>query len=44
MRRNLDKAKDFAHRHGVPKYYTDAAELTNDPEVNAIYIATPFFT
>jgi predicted dehydrogenase len=41
MRRNLDKAKDFAHRHGVPKYYTDAAELTNDPEVNAIYIATP---
>ncbi|HEV8270989.1 MAG TPA: Gfo/Idh/MocA family oxidoreductase [Chitinophagaceae bacterium] len=41
MRRNLDKVKDFAHRHGVPKYYTDAAELTNDLEVNAIYIATP---
>ena len=41
MRRNLDKAKDFAQRHGVPKYYVDAAELINDAEVNAVYIATP---
>ena len=41
MRRNLDKAKDFAQRHGVPKYYADAAELVNDAEVNAVYIATP---
>lgn len=41
MRRNGDKAKDFALRHGVPKYYNDAAELINDPEVNAIYISTP---
>lgn len=41
MRRNLDKAKDFAKRHGVPKYYGDAAELINDAEVNAVYIATP---
>jgi len=41
MRRNFDKAKDFAQRHGVSKYYGDAAELINDPEINAIYIATP---
>ena len=41
MRRNFDKAKDFAQRHGVPKFYADAAELINDKEVNAIYIATP---
>ena len=41
MRRNLVKAKDFAQRHGVPKYYAEAAELINDKEVNAIYIATP---
>ena len=41
MRRTPDKAKDFAQRHGVPKYYSDATELINDPEVNAIYIATP---
>ena len=41
MRRNSDKAKDFAQRHGVPKYYNDATELINDKEVNAVYIATP---
>ncbi len=41
MRRNVEKAKDFAQRHGVPNYYADAAELINDRAVNAIYIATP---
>lgn len=41
MRRNADKAKDYAERHNVPKWYSDADALMNDPEVNAIYIATP---
>jgi len=41
MRRNADKAKDYAERHGVPKWYADADALINDPEVNAVYIATP---
>ncbi|SHE74805.1 Gfo/Idh/MocA family protein [Pedobacter caeni] len=41
MRRDGAKAADYAFRHGVPKWYTDAEELINDPEVNAIYIATP---
>jgi predicted dehydrogenase len=41
MRRNAEKAADFAQRHNVPKWYTDADALINDPEVNAIYIATP---
>lgn len=41
MRRNGLKAKDFAARHGVHKWYDDASELINDPDVNAIYIATP---
>ncbi|NJB72413.1 putative dehydrogenase [Saonia flava] len=41
MRRNAEKAKDFAERHNVPKWYNDANELINDPDVNAIYIATP---
>lgn len=41
MRRNAGKAKDFAARHGVPKFYSDADELINDNEVNAVYIATP---
>lgn len=41
MRRDEYKVKDYAERHGVPKWYTDAVELLHDPEVNAIYIATP---
>ena len=41
MRRNAHKAQDYAGRHGVPKWYDDADLLINDPEVNAIYIATP---
>lgn len=41
MRRDAEKAKDFAQRHAVSKYYSDAAELINNKEVNAIYIATP---
>jgi predicted dehydrogenase len=41
MRRDAAKAADYARRHGVPKWYSDARQLINDPEVNAIYIATP---
>ena len=41
MRRDGKKAEDFARRHGVQKWYNDADKLINDPEVNAIYIATP---
>lgn len=41
MRRNTEKATDYAKRHNVPKWYDDADKLINDPEVNAIYIATP---
>lgn len=41
MRRDPAKAEDYARRHGVPKWYSNASDLINDPEVNAIYIATP---
>jgi predicted dehydrogenase len=41
MRRNAEKAKDYAQRHGVEKWYSNADELINDPNVNAIYVATP---
>jgi predicted dehydrogenase len=41
MRRDEAKVKDYAARHGVPKWYTSAEALIHDPEVNAIYIATP---
>lgn len=41
MRRNANKAADFAIRHHVPKFYTDADQLIHDPEVDIVYIATP---
>jgi predicted dehydrogenase len=41
MRRTGTLAEDFAKRHGVPKWYDDAEKLINDPDINAIYIATP---
>lgn len=41
MRRNAGKAEDYARRHGVPKWYSDADRLIHDPEVNAVYVATP---
>lgn len=41
MRRDENKVKDYAKRHGVKKYYTNADELIEDPEIDAIYIATP---
>lgn len=41
MRRDAEKAKDFAQRHSVPGFYTDANDLINNDEVNAVYIATP---
>ncbi|MFA6401792.1 MAG: Gfo/Idh/MocA family oxidoreductase [Salinivirgaceae bacterium] len=41
MRRDAAKAEDYAKRHGVPKWYSNADDLINDPEVNAVYVATP---
>ena len=41
MRRDAALAEDYARRHNVPKFYSDAGRLINDPEVNAVYIATP---
>ena len=41
MRRDGEKARDYAERHGVAKWGTDARALIHDPEVDAVYIATP---
>lgn len=41
MRRSPDKAEDYARRHGVPEFYTDADKILNHPDINAVYIATP---
>jgi predicted dehydrogenase len=36
MRRNGDLAADYARRHDVPRWYGDADELVNDPEVDTV--------
>ena len=41
MRRDKAKARDYAQRHRVPKWYDNAGEIIHDPEINAVYIATP---
>lgn len=41
MRRDADKAADYAQRHQVSKWYNDAGKLMDEAGVNAIYIATP---
>jgi len=41
MRRDPDKARDFARRYGVPRWYTEVDALLADPEVDAVYVASP---
>lgn len=41
MSRSEKKARSYAERHNIPKWYTDPQELLDDPDVNAVYIATP---
>ncbi len=41
MRRTTEKARDFARRHHVPKWYDDVQQLIHDEDVNAVYVATP---
>jgi 1,5-anhydro-D-fructose reductase (1,5-anhydro-D-mannitol-forming) len=40
-RRDRAKAEDFAQRHGVPRVHPTADDLIGDPDVDAVYIATP---
>jgi predicted dehydrogenase len=39
--RTPGKAKDYASRHQVPRFYDDASLLIKDPDIDAVYIATP---
>lgn len=41
MSRDPEKAKAYAKRNNIKKWYDDAQELVDDPEINAVYIATP---
>jgi predicted dehydrogenase len=41
MRRTGELAADYARRHGVAAWYDDAERLIRDPNVDAVYVATP---
>lgn len=41
MRRNLDKAEDYANRHNIPNFTNDADHILNNSEIDAVYISTP---
>lgn len=41
MCRTISRARDYAARHNIPKWYDDADKLISDPEINAVYVATP---
>lgn len=41
MRRDALKAEDYAKRHRVLHWYSDAESILQNPEINAVYIATP---
>jgi predicted dehydrogenase len=41
MRRTGELVRDYAQRHAVPRWYDDAEALIHDPEVDAVYVATP---
>lgn len=39
--RTLEKAKDFGEKYGVEKYYDSLEQLAADPEIDAVYVASP---
>ena len=41
MRRNAEKAEEYAKRHNVPQWYGNVDDLLANPDINAVYIATP---
>lgn len=41
MRRDYDKATDYAARHGVDSVFATADELINSDAIDAVYVATP---
>ena len=41
MRRDAAKAEDYAMRHQISKWYTDADRMMEESEIDSVYIATP---
>ena len=40
MRRTASLAEDYARRHGVPRWHTDASAIIEADDIDAVYVAT----
>ena len=41
--RNLEKGKQFAAKYGVEKVYDNYEAMAQDPEIDAVYVASPTY-
>ena len=41
--RTMEKGKEFAAKYGVDKVYDNYEELAKDPEIDAVYVASPTY-
>lgn len=39
--RSLERARTFAHRHGIERAYGSYEQLVGDPEVDVVYVSSP---
>ena len=39
--RSMEKGKEFAAKYGVEKVYDNYEEMAKDPEIDAVYVASP---
>ena len=39
--RSIERAQEFALRHGIPRAYGSYEEMLSDPEVDAVYVGVP---
>ena len=39
--RSLESANEFAGEYGIPRVYADYGQMLEDPDVDAVYVATP---
>ena len=42
-RKQPERLWEFQQRHGIPKGYADPSEVFADPDIDAVYLATPVF-
>ena len=39
--RSEERIRNYALRHGIPRHYSEPSRMLSDPDIDAVYIATP---